>query len=60
MRQANGNRCDYFRVGVVRVEGQWVTPTDLKVDMVARQDGLEEADHVLVSEAQNELVIHSN
>ena len=60
MRQADSYRCDDFRIGVVGVEGQWVAPADLEVDVIPRQDGLEQADDILVSVAQDKLVIHSD
>ena len=56
-RQRDRDRRDDLRVRVVGVEGQTVAATDLERDHVADRHRLEHGDDVLVSEAQDTLVI---
>ena len=57
LRGGDGHRRHDLRVGVVRVEGERITPADVKTDDLAWADTLEHGDHVVVGEPQYALPV---
>ena len=57
-RRIHGNCRNHLRIGIVGVEGQWITPTNLQRDSLTAADRLEHVDHLVMRESQHARVIH--